>query len=299
MATVVLVHGIAQQHKGPATLLNTWLPALRDGVTLASSESSDSPVPNSGADVTAVPEDTAMAFYGDVFRPPGTRLVGPPPYTPADLTHDLDRDLLLTWWAAAAEVDPTVPAPDDRTRGRTPHVIQRALYALSRCRFFAGLGDRALIGALLQVRRYLTEDAVREAAQRRVLAQLTPATRLVVAHSLGSVVAYEALHRHPGNSRLALITVGSPLGIPNLIFHRLQPHPVDGLGGVPAAVRTWTNLADRGDVVALVKTLAPLFDGAVTDIPVHNGSAAHDVRPYLTARQTGRAVVTALSAPDA
>jgi hypothetical protein len=47
------------------------------------------------------------------------------------------------------------------------------------------------------------------------------------------------------------------------------------------------NVADRGDLVALVKRLAPLFDDRVDDRLVPNGAKAHDVRPYLTAFETG------------
>ncbi|WP_228080914.1 hypothetical protein [Streptomyces profundus] len=61
------------------------------------------------------------------------------------------------------------------------------------------------------------------------------------------------------------------------------------------AVRDWTNIVDRGDVVALVKELAPTFGERVRDVTVHNGARAHDVRPYLTARETGAAIATALA----
>lgn len=79
-----------------------------------------------------------------------------------------------------------------------------------------------------------------------------------------------------------------------MIFDRLTPAPRAGAGQWPPQLGSWTNIADRGDVVALVKTLAPVFPGALTDVSVHNGAKAHDVRPYLTARETGAAVRTAL-----
>jgi hypothetical protein len=56
------------------------------------------------------------------------------------------------------------------------------------------------------------------------------------------------------------------------------------------------NVADAGDAVALVKDLRPLFGNSVDCYLVHNGSHAHDVRPYLTAFETGRAVLTGLAA---
>ena len=48
-------------------------------------------------------------------------------------------------------------------------------------------------------------------------------TEVIVAHSLGSVVAYEALCAHPEWPVRNLVTLGSPLGIRNLIFDQLVP----------------------------------------------------------------------------
>jgi hypothetical protein len=64
-------------------------------------------------------------------------------------------------------------------------------------------------------------------------------------------------------------------------------------------VKAWTNIADSGDAVALVKELAPAFGRRITDVPLHNGAHAHDVRPYLTARETGKTVARALDGLDA
>ena len=64
---------------------------------------------------------------------------------------------------AAAACDPQVPGPDAATKGRTPAAVQRALNALARSRFFAGLAERALIGDLKQVHRYLVEAGIRSA----------------------------------------------------------------------------------------------------------------------------------------
>jgi hypothetical protein len=117
------------------------------------------------------------------------------------------------------------------------------------------------------------------------------------------VVAYEALCAHPEWPVRALVTLGSPLGIRNLIFDRLVPAPAarapDGVEGMwPGGARSWVNVADAGDVVALVKDLRPLFGHGVACYLVHNGSRAHDVRPYLTAAETGAAIAAGLAAGD-
>lgn len=118
---------------------------------------------------------------------------------------------------------------------------------------------------------------------------------MVIGHSLGSVVAYETLHAHVQRTGLTLVTLGSPLGIPNLVFDRLIPPPTAGSAQWPPAVADWTNIADRGDVVALVKELATRFGERVRDLSIDNGPKAHDPRPYLTARETGAAIARGLN----
>jgi pimeloyl-ACP methyl ester carboxylesterase len=124
---------------------------------------------------------------------------------------------------------------------------------------------------------------------------ITADTRVVVAHSLGSVVAYETLAAMPGHSVRALVTLGSPLGIGKLIFDRLEPNPDCGLGAWPGTEDlVWTNVADRGDVVALEKDLRPRFGPRVINTVVHNGAHAHAVSAYLTDKLTGAAIARGL-----
>jgi len=285
MTRVVLVHGIAQQYKGAHTLLDDWYPALSDGVALAGGR--------------LARDDVSMAFYGDLFRPAGHRGSGVVDLDAADVEEGLERDLLLQWWEAAAREETQVTGPDTVVRLRTPDLVQRALNALSHSSFFAGLSERLMIHSARQVRRYFTEPELRALIQQRLSQTLGARTDVVVAHSLGSVIAYEVLCAQPELRDLTLVTLGSPLAVRGLILDRLIPPPTDGHARWPTPVKRWTNIADRGDPVALAKKLAPSFGTRVTDQLVHNGARAHDVRPYLTARQTGQAVADGLgmSAP--
>ncbi|MFF4589382.1 hypothetical protein [Streptomyces sp. NPDC001388] len=279
MARVVCVHGIGQQHTGERELHRSWHPALADGLIRA------------GAAATLGADDVRCVFYGDLFRPPGRTLaLGDPPLEASDVAEGLETELLLQWWAEAARTDTTVLPPDARTLARTPQAVQRALNALSRSRFFAGVALRSMVLDLKQVRGYLCDPALRDAVQQRVADAVTERTRVVVGHSLGSVVAYEALCAHPGWPVRSLLTVGSPLGIRNLVFDRLRAGAAGSPGDWPGAVEHWTNLADEGDVVALVKDLRPLFGERVVCQVVHNGARAHDATRYLNTAEAGRAV---------
>jgi pimeloyl-ACP methyl ester carboxylesterase len=294
LSRVLCVHGIGQQHKGEDVLLGEWVGALRDGVRRGSG--------GIGTGELLRDDDVACAFYGDVFRPAGRSLgIGDPWLTAEDAT-EFEQELLLTWWQAAADADPRVIRPDARTLARSPRSVQAGLRALSKSAFFAGVAERTLLFDLRQVRRYLNEPRTRQAVQDRVAVAVREDTCVLVAHSLGAVVAYEALCAHPEWPVRALVTLGAPLGIRNLIFDRLSPAPSrttgrsgGPVGQWPGGVEMWTNVADAGDVVALVKDLRPQFGEQVACFLVHNGSHAHDVDSYLTAAETGMAIIAALS----
>jgi hypothetical protein len=239
MARVVVVHGIGQQYLGPRSMHIAVGAAVVDGVRLASG-----PAP------AFTEADVGVALYGDWFRRPGRK--GEPLLTADDVVDPFEKELLAAWWRAASEDEPRrVPAPDTvGAKAPTPVSVQRALDALSSSRFFAGVSDRFLIGVLHQVRRYLTEPRTRTFVLDRVVACVGADTAVLIGHSLGSVVAYEALCAHPEWPVRALVTFGSPLGIRNLVFDRLIPAPIDGRGHWPGAGRSWTNVCDRHDVVA-------------------------------------------------
>lgn len=274
MAVVVFVHGVGQQVKGAETLRAEITPALVDGVRMAGGQ--------------IQPSDVDCAFYGNLFRPDGVYLAPEPLLDAQDLT-DTELDLLGAWWERAAATDPTIVAPDTEVLGRSPRLAVAAIRALSRSRFFSGISERLLLGSLRQVRRYLDEPSIRADALRLVLEAMSAETKVVVAHSLGTVVAYEALAT--AQLSVKLITLGSPLGLRHLIFDRLNPTPP---GCWPGKVTEWTNIADVADIVAAVEDLRPLFGDRIEQVRVHNGARAHDAKPYLTERLTGHAITRGL-----
>ena len=150
--------------------------------------------------------------------------------------------------------------------------------------------------ALTQVTRYLADDDIRSFAQQQVLDAIDSDTRIVIGHSLGSVVAYEALHRT--SQPTALLTLGSPLGLRTVIYDKLRPRPPH----VPPSVTCWDNLVDVDDLVAAHLNLAPYFPSAPgstvtprTTATLDNGAKPHEATHYLTKRTTGLIVADALS----
>jgi hypothetical protein len=137
------------------------------------------------------------------------------------------------------------------------------------------------------------DNPARLAAREQVadrIAQHRP--RIVIAHSLGTVVTYEALHAHPELTVDLLLTLGSPLALPGAIFDRLIPHPANGptgrLGARPEGVKRWVNIADPGDPVAIPPRLARAFQGIALDLTdtIHVGFGFHHARNYLSCAAT-------------
>jgi pimeloyl-ACP methyl ester carboxylesterase len=283
VAKILVIHGIGQQLKGPATLRAELAASLQDGLSAAHAMVSG--------------DDIQFAFFGDLFRPSGTVLgngIG------RLANAELDTMLLTELWCRAAEVDSRVIPPDQESLGRSPDLVQRAIRALSRTRYFGGILPHLLVGSLRQVQRYFTDSALRGQVQERIAQNVSGETTVLVGHSLGTVVAYEAACANPDWGLRSLVTLGSPLGLRHVIFDRLRPAPTmttDGqpIGQWPVAEGRWTNIVDVGDVVAAVEDLRPLFGSRIRHVRVHNGSRAHDMRPYLTEALTGEAIAFGLT----
>jgi len=91
-----------------------------------------------------------------------------------------------------------------------------------------------------------------------------------------------------------LITLGSPLGLDNVVYSRLRPQPPTW----PPPVRRWVNVAHPDDIVAVDPDLGPLFPGpAGLTIESHTPASKHEhhaAAGYLEEQATGHAVADAL-----
>lgn len=285
MPRVLGVHGIAQQYRSGPELTRVWSDALRGGLEVAGFRATADGLAEAGVRV---------AFFGDLFRPREAMAGGEPPYTPADVEPGPERDLLKCWYEAATELDPSLgPPPGAMGPGRV--AAQAMLERLLHSRTFAGVAQRGFIGNLKQVTAFLAKPDVKERVLQWVAAEVKEDTRVIIGHSLGSLVIYEYLAKYSPPQVELLMTLGSPLGIPNLIFERLTPAPARGVGTWPGQVPQWMNVADPDDVVALCKQLAPLFPAlkgraGIEDHLVDNGDEPHAITRYLNAEPTGAAL---------
>jgi pimeloyl-ACP methyl ester carboxylesterase len=127
----------------------------------------------------------------------------------------------------------------------------------------------------------------------RAEAMVDDDTRVIVSHSLGTLLSYMALCNHPHWRVHTFVTLGSPLASP-MIFERLDPPPIDGKGQWPGSIERWVNVRAIGDKAAAFP-LREKFGPRVEEVLIDNGHRAHDPEPYLNAAATGAVIAAALA----
>ena len=185
------------------------------------------------------------------------------------------QELLIDW------VELLMPEPAIPQGPRTVRVRQAADWLTRR---FGAAGRLFAMAFCREVHSYLsTPDSPRRVTAREAVANAVAAREpeVVIAHSLGSVVTFEALWSRPDFDIPLLVTLGSPLAMPGVVLERLRTPSLSR----PPCVRRWVNLADIGDVVALPRIgLGQAFAGVEEDIPVTIGVwDFHTVGAYLRA----------------
>ncbi|WP_351233877.1 alpha/beta hydrolase [Streptomyces sp. NPDC002133] len=283
MALIVGVHGIAQQQLGRHQLAGAWGPSLADGVEAALS----------GERVAEVPFD--LAYYGRLFlEATGSSTTGSKAGTSEDELAGISLDEVDELVAAAKEAagaEALQTGQEQAAKGytRVPHGLQVVFRALD---WRYGPGAALLFaGAFRQVRRYLRDAGLKAAIDAVVDEAVTERCRVLIGHSLGSVVAFEFVRRNPARRLDLLLTVGSPLGA--RFVRALMPDPNHGAEGLPQGVEAWVNVRDPRDPVAFAGDLSRRW-AQVRDVTVDNGGDAHSASRYLGKRQTGAALLAAL-----
>lgn len=108
-----------------------------------------------------------------------------------------------------------------------------------------GITEAAIKNFLADVYLYLNKRSVQDSVNRIVAKELTKEPTVIVAHSLGSIIAYNLLVTENRNLSVPLlVTIGSPLAI-TAIRRSFAPLRY------PTSVRRWYNAFDARDIVAL------------------------------------------------
>jgi pimeloyl-ACP methyl ester carboxylesterase len=211
-------------------------------------------------DVQIADDDVGVCFYGDLFRrEPGT-----------EAEHQLEKSR-----AGIAESLADLAGSD----------LMAVFGKAESDAAFDRIVDMATIMA--------TKPDLRARMRIRAEALIDDDTRVIVAHSIGTLLSYAALCNHPLWRVHTFVTLGSPLAWP-MIFKRLEPPAIDGKGQWPGSVKRWVNVRAIGDKAAAV-ALREKFGPHVEELLIDNGHRPHDPEPYLNSAATGAAVAAALA----
>ncbi|MEU9620702.1 hypothetical protein ACIODT_30675 [Streptomyces sp. NPDC088251] len=274
MVDIVAVHGINMHRSQRATMKESWHAAMADGLANIRSR-------HAGA------LSLECAFYGHEYN--DGKAGGEPEYAAIDLAPGLEEELLI---AIGSALDEDAGDSSQETKLYLPGAVQRALAGIQRSNLLDGRDSRA-IAFVKQVNRYLTNPDFRKLVHLEMSTAMEQSPRVVIGHSLGSVIAYEWLRENRPENPPALITLGSPLGLEPVRRRLDRRH---GPLGWPGQVRSWTNIAAGHDAVAMVKKLGPLYSSKVRDLPCDNPRrSAHSALVYLANVRTSRAIEMALA----
>lgn len=134
-------------------------------------------------------------------------------------------------------------------------------------------------GMVADTAAYFFKPGVREEVRKRLQSQIAKAQRrpvTIVAHSQGSIIAFEVLSilQEDGIELDALVTLGSPLGVQEVQDYLDPGEPLQ----VPTVVERWHNFSDPLDPVALDKKLSSDFNplGFIEDAMLINNRTRLD-----------------------
>jgi hypothetical protein len=252
---LIFVHGRAQQRKDSIALKKEWIDTWRLGLDAA------------GLEMPLAETDIRFPYYGDTLD----QLAGgiDPAAAAAVIIRGTDIEAGEKRFAnaIAQHIQQKFLTPGELAAVAGNQVVERGplqwewfhgvLKAIDR--FVPGASGASVALATHDVYQYLTNDAVRDTIDDGVMQAMEPGVEtVVVAHSLGTVVAYRLL-RQFGQARgwrvPQFVTVGCPLGVKEIRETVMKWSPTC----CPPCVDAWFNAYDRRDVVALYPLTADYF----------------------------------------
>lgn len=296
---LVLIHGRSQQKKDSAALKDSWLESLRRGFA------------GDGLSLPIGDDDIRFPYYGDALYDLSSgasetaEVIVRGPGEPE--ANDFVREVLGELVGRALERANERGELGDEAMRTLEHeeVIERGILNWAWVQKGLELIDEHIPGAsgasialaTRDVHDYLKNPGIQHIVESGIRKALPPGEEaVVVAHSLGTVVAYNLLRREAetqGWKVPLFVTLGSPLAV-TAIKRSLRPLQY------PAAAAAWFNAMDPADVVALYPLRDPWFSvpapGIENHVDVDNPTEnRHGITGYLEDPEVARRIHEALA----
>lgn len=285
-----MIHGRSQGGKQQAALQASWVETLRQGYDAANLPWSGAvftpDFPYYGDELDALTAQAALPTAADVIAKGPGQNQGYEAFVQSAL-DEMRTNADIADSEIAAEIEPGAPTQKGVQNWRWVQAIARTIDK----RWTTG-ADFTIEKFLRDVYLYVTNRAVQSKIDAIVEAMITPEPTIVVAHSLGTVVAYKVILKNRAKLDLRkIITVGSPLGL-KAISSKL------GVLQNPAGESGWYNAYDKRDVVAL-NPLNDTYFPTDPEIENHKGvrndtDNRHGIVGYLNDADVARKISDAL-----
>jgi hypothetical protein len=300
MRQLILIHGRAQENKDGAALKQDWLASWEKGLAKI------------GKTLPITDADIHFPYYGDSLidlvggksAEDAAKIIikgaGRPNAAEQDVMREMITEIAVRKGIAEADIRATL-AEDPAANAE---VIEKGVLnwrwvqaILSTLDKVEPLSARLVALVTADVAKYLTNPAIHHAINAGVLKAFTDnQDAVVVAHSLGTVVAYNVLMSRPHPFAKVgvplFVTLGSPLAV-HAIKSRLRPHTF------PKPVGQWYNAMDPDDVVALFPLTNKHFltGGTITNhTAVDNWTDnQHGIAGYLDDADVAKRIFDALT----
>lgn len=289
---LVFVHGRAQERLDSIALKKEWIDAWKTGLDKA------------GLAMPITESDVRFPYYGDTLEQmtagrsaeEAARIV-----VRGDGMDRAEKEFVQAWLQEAqakagisdAEVAEAVD-PAVRERGVLNWGWVQGILKVLDAKV-PGASGASVALATKDVYSYLTNSAIRDTMDAGVRLAFAAATQtVVVAHSLGTVVAYNVLRRDDarGLDVPLFMTLGSPLAV-TVVKKQIRPirHPT--------CAKRWFNAMDERDVVALFPLDGRHFDvdpAIENKTDVDNPTAnRHGISGYLGDPEVAKRIHAALT----
>jgi hypothetical protein len=294
MRELVFIHGRSQQHKDATALKQEWISSFADGLK------------KSNLSLPIAESAIHFPYYGDTL----IALVDGLPadqvaqiIVKGDNADEQERAFALSVireigrQAGLTDTEVAAIVGDESLMRKGPlnwPWVRAIITAIDKHVPFGSGTSIALFTR--DVYQYLKNPGIRNRIDAGVAKAIGTAPTVVVAHSLGTVVAYDLLRREGSSQHWRipdLITLGCPLAV-NAIREAVAPRVH------PSCIGRWFNAMDNRDIVALYP-LDPT-DGWDVDPAIENKtdvnnptSNRHGITGYLSDRVVARRIYDALN----
>ncbi len=242
-----LIHGRAQEGKNPEELKSFWMDALKKGL-----KKNDLVFPN---DVEVI-----FPYYGDLLNESvlaqGSNIENLLERgNGSNLNLDFFNNFLMDL-SSNAEINESniIKNYDGNLKERGP-LNWEWVHAILKSLDKTPIGDISIKKFTYDAFLYLTIPGIRSKINNYIVSKLDNEPCVVVAHSLGSAIAYNVLRNSKNMNVVKFITLGSPLGLRSFKSRLETPILMP-----PCISNGWYNAYDERDVVALRPLNKATFD---------------------------------------